>query len=256
MSVDSSQLVEFITSTINHEVIAAGTVTQYRDPLISFVDANDPRFSKLREVADPGHMMPQDLLPGAKSILSFFLPFDPGVVDANAQHKEEVALEWVKAYIETNALINRITANLVSLLSERNIQAAAEPATDNFDHTTLTSRWSHKSVAVIAGLGSFGLHHLVITDAGCAGRFGSLVMDAELSIPSPEFKERCLYFYDGSCLECVLACPVDALDENNEIDKQQCWNRCLGIAKAFAHLGQAEVCGKCSIGPCSLRSSV
>jgi hypothetical protein len=33
-----------------------------------------------------------------------------------------------------------------------------DPATYNFDPQTLVSRWSHKSVAVIAGLGSFGHH--------------------------------------------------------------------------------------------------
>jgi epoxyqueuosine reductase QueG len=136
------------------------------------------------------------------------------------------------------------------------VRVAAEPATGNFDPETLVSTWSHKSVAVIAGMGSFGLHHLIITDAGCAGRFGSLVIDAPVPVKAVEPKEHCLYFYDGSCLECVQRCPVGALDESGEIDKPACWSRCAEVGAAYQALGRAHCCGKCSYGPCALESAV
>ena len=256
MPFDSLELAEFIITTIKREVGEADVTIGYREPLIGFAAADDPRFADLRRLAEPTHMMPQDLLPGARVVVSFFLPFDLRVVEANAQHREEVAQEWAVAYVETNALIESITAHLIELLAERGVHAAAEPPTDNFDPVTLSSRWSHKSVAVIAGLGSFGLHHMVITDSGCAGRFGSLVIDADLPITPAKPKERCLYFHDGSCLECVSRCPVGALDENGDIDKQRCWARCLEVAGEYEHLGRAEVCGKCAIGPCALESAV
>jgi epoxyqueuosine reductase len=171
------------------------------------------------------------------------------------------------AYVETNALIGRINSYLIATLAEvlpqsrpGGIRAAAEPATHNFDPQTLVSRWAHKSVAVIAGIGSFGLHHLVITDAGCAGRLGSLVLDADLPIESRAAnsgsRERCLYYADGSCLECVMRCPANALDEDEPIDKQRCWRRCWEVADAFRDIGLAEVCGKCAVGPCSVASAV
>jgi epoxyqueuosine reductase QueG len=160
------------------------------------------------------------------------------------------------AYVETNALIGRITSHLIRVLAARGIRAAAEPATHNFDPESLVSRWSHKSIAVIAGLGSFGLHHLVITDSGCAGRFGSLALDADLPIATVESKERCLYFHDESCLECVMRCPVAALDGTKPLDKQVCWRRCRGVAEEFKHVGLADVCGKCAVGPCSFESAV
>lgn len=253
---DASKLAELITATIKRDVAEAGTITSYREPLVGFAAADDPRFADLRRVAEPTHMVPQDLLPGSRSVVSFFLPFDRQVVAANARHTEQVAREWAVAYVETNALIGRITGHLIDLLARRDVRAAAEPATNNFDPVTLISRWSHKSVAVIVGLGSFGLHHLVITDAGCAGRFGSLVIDADVLIAPAEPKERCLYFHDGSCLACVSRCPVDALNEDNKIDKQRCWTRCLDVAREYEHLGRAEVCGKCSLGPCAFESPV
>jgi epoxyqueuosine reductase len=256
MCVNSPELVEFIIATVERKVAEAGTVTGYREPLVGFAAADDPRFPDLCRVAEPTHMMPQDLLPAARSVVSFFLPFAEQVVEANARHKEMAAREWAVAYVETNALIGHIAAHLIEALAEQGISAAAEPATHNFDPVSLLSRWSHKSVAVIAGLGSFGLHHMVITDSGCAGRFGSLVIDAELPITPAESRERCLYFYEGSCLECVLRCPADALDENGGIDRHRCYRHILGVAKEYEDLGLADVCGKCAIGPCSFESAV
>jgi epoxyqueuosine reductase len=256
MKGNAQELAKFIALAIRQLAAEAGTSTQYREPLVGFASADDPRFAELRRVVHPTHMLPCDLLPGARSVVSFFLPFAPWVLQANASHRKQVAAEWALAYVETNALIGRITRHLIKELDERGIRAAAEPATHNFDPDTLISRWSHKSVAVIAGLGSFGLHHLVITDAGCAGRFGSLVLDAELPVVAVEPRERCLYFYDESCLECVSRCPIAALDANEPYDRQSCWQRCLRIARQFEHIGLAEVCGKCAIGPCSFESAV
>jgi epoxyqueuosine reductase QueG len=254
--VGSVPLSQYISAMIARQAAEAVTVTDYRPPLVGFAAAEDLRLLDLRRVASPTHLFPRDLLQGARSIVSFFLPFAPWVVEANAQDKDQVAREWAVAYVETNDLIGRITARLIEALGEQGIRAAAEPATHNFDRATLVSHWSHKSVAVIAGLGSFGLHHMVITDSGCAGRFGSLVLDADLPIAPVESRERCLYFEGGSCLECVLRCPAVALDESEPIDRQSCWQRCLNAAERFQSLGQAEVCGKCAIGPCSLQSAV
>ena len=190
------------------------------------------------------------------SVVSFFLPFAPWVVEANARDREQVAREWAVAYVETNELIGQISAQLIEALAEHGIQAAAEPATHNFDRETLVSRWAHKSVAVIAGLGSFGLHQMVITDAGCAGRFGSLVLDAELPASQLQVRERCAFYHDGSCLECAMRCPVSAIDPDEPLDKQSCWQRCLSVADEYRQVGLAQVCGKCTIGPCSFESAV
>jgi epoxyqueuosine reductase QueG len=253
---DALGLAQLIIDFIRRDVAAADTITAYRAPLVGFADANDPRFRELQRVAEPSHMMPADLLSAARSVVAFFVPFHPSVVEANARDREAVAREWAVAYVETNELIRRATVQLIELLAKRGVCAAAEPPTDNLDPVTLVSRWSHKSVAVIAGLGSFGLHHMVITDAGCAGRFGSVVTDAELPPTSAGHRERCLHFSDGSCRVCVARCPADALSETGGIDKQRCWARCLEVGREFKHLGPSEVCRKCAVGPCSFESPV
>jgi len=235
-------------------VESAETRTFYRPPLVAFASAADPGFARLREVAAPQHLLPEHLLPGARSVVSFFLPFAEEVVEANRQ-ASYVAREWAVAYIETNQLIARICQHLTDILAEGGARVAAEPATHNFDPVSLVSRWSHKSVAAVAGLGSFGLHHMLITDAGCAGRFGSLVTDAELEPTPVAEKQRCLYYHDGSCQQCVESCPVGALTRKG-LDKGLCYRRCLEVDAYFADLGLTDVCGKCALGPCALGSAV
>lgn len=254
MSKNALRLARLIVDTVRSEVAGADTVTAYRKPLVRFADAGDSRFSELPRLLDPDHMLPQSLLVGAQSVVSYFIPFEVGVVKANGRDQRAVAVEWALAYVETNELIGRISDHLIEMLAAQGVRAAAEPATGNFSSDSLTSRWSHKSVAAIAGLGSFGLHHMIITDAGCAGRLGSLVLDAPLPVAPVHHRERCLWFYDGSCRACVERCPTDALSEDGAIDKERCWERCLEVAEAYKHLGTVEVCGKCVVGPCSFES--
>ena len=201
-------------------------------------------------------MLPEDILEGARSVISFFLPFDKSIVTANAK-SDYTAREWAVAYIETNQLIDGICASLSELLSVHGYQSAWELPTYSFDPVQLISRWSHKSVGVVAGLGSFGLHQMVITDLGCAGRFGSLVTTACLqpAAEPPAGLERCRYFADGSCRVCVQRCPVGALQED-AFDRVLCYERCLEVDGYFSDLGLTDVCGKCATGPCALQSAV
>ena len=250
------ELGQLIAATVRQKVLDADVETEYRQTLVGFVSADDPRFRELRSVAEPTHLQPEDLLPGARSVVSFFIPFAQWVVEANSRLRDQVAREWAVAYVETNTLINHITMHLTSRLAELGVRAMAEPATHNFDPVTLVSRWSHKSVAVLAGLGSFGLHQMVITDMGCAGRFGSLVIDAVLPYTATDSLERCLYYVDESCLECVQSCPADALDANTPLDKQRCHSHLHQTARSFEDIGLADVCGKCVVGPCAFESAV
>ena len=252
------ELLALIRGTIIHEVKNNDFMTLYRDPLIGFVAASNPGFTKLSEWTETSHLMPEDLLPGARYVVCYFLPFAPEIAYANGIEKEQVARQWAIAYSDTNALIGQINTRLIELLIQYGIQANAEPATGNFVEDTLRSHWSHKSIAVMAGIGSFGLHQLVITDAGCAGRLGSIVIDADLPASKPEQKERCEYFVSESCLDCLLACPVNAIDEKSPFDRWACWQQCLNNAEDFLDLGDdVKVCGKCAVvGPCTLESAV
>ncbi|MFL7867387.1 MAG: epoxyqueuosine reductase [Anaerolineales bacterium] len=252
-----AELADLIKATITYEATHHAFVTRYREPIIGFLAADDPRFAKLSQWTQIKHWMPADLLPDAQSVVVFFLPFAPEIAHANARDEEPVALEWAIAYQDTNTLIGEITTLLGEVLSQHGIRSAAQPATGNFKQSELRSPWSHKSLAVMAGIGSFGLHQLVITDAGCAGRLGSLVIDAKLPAVQPVPKERCEYFEFGTCIACLEACPVNAISEDQPLDRRACWQQCHKNGAGFVDIGKINVCGKCAVmGPCTLHSAV
>lgn len=252
------ELEQHIADFVRQQVAEADTETRYRQPLVGYADAADPRFAELKRVVWPGHKLPADILPGARSVVAFFLPFHAEVVRANAAQRSAVAREWALAYVETNELIDAIARRLAEDLGRRGIAARAERATHNWDPAAFVSWWSHKSVAVIAGLGSLGWHHMLITQSGCAGRCGSLVVDAVLAptaaLGSPTV-QYCLHFAGGECLDCAGRCPVGALSRDG-LDKELCHRRCLKVAGAFGDLGLVEVCGKCATARCAQQPGV
>jgi len=254
--VNPNGLLSLVRDTLEETVHHSGTVTRYRSPVMAHLRADHPNFANLRNVVHAQYDAPQDVLGGAKSVVAFFLPFAADIVTANAQHYVEVDEKWARAYVETNRLLMRVKEAIKTAVAEVGVQAEGRPPTGCIDPQTITVPWSHESVAVATGLGSLGLHQMVITDAGCAGRFGSIVLDADLPPREPQHKERCRYLYNGTCRACVRLCPVGALHVTGGLNKERCWRRCKTNALRFQAMGEVEVCGKCAVGPCALQSSV
>jgi epoxyqueuosine reductase QueG len=249
ISMASSDLPELVQDLISERVADAETVTRYRQPLVGFASATDPRFEELQTLVS-GHLHPRDLLPDAQSVCALFLPFAPQVVAANARGK--LASEvWARAHVETNALLSEICATLGAELDKRNVRTAWELPTHNFDPVRLVSAWSHKSVAAIAGLGQLGHHHMLITASGCAGRLASIVLNAEVDRPPvvPQDGDYCAF--GQGCRACIQRCPAAALTPRG-LDKARCYAQCLDNDARFPQW-LCDVCGKCATGPCALK---
>jgi len=245
-----SDLLATIESWVIATIAAADGTTGYGRPLLGTASAADPRFARLTAAVCPEHLQPSDLVPEAQGVLAFFLPFTAELIQRN-RRDPYVAREWAVAYIETNALINTICQRLVEQLAGIGIKAAFQPPTHNFDRQRLVSVWSHRHVAEICGLGSFGLNHMLITPSGCAGRLGSLVLD-QLLPPTPRNdRPVCRHFTKQTCLACVRRCPSGALTVEG-LDRHRCYAYLLAVAAHFSDLGTCDVCGKCLTGPCAL----
>jgi len=239
--------------TLNRQ--AAEGKARWKNPLVAFADAADPMFSRLKEAVSPSHALPEDLLPGAGTVIVYFIPFVREIVLSNSGGRTASEM-WAEAYVETNRLVRDINDHLALLLGDLGYRCAILPPTHNFDTTRLISDWSHKHVAYVAGLGAFGRHRLLITSEGCCGRLGSLVTNAVIPATARRAEVACLQEYNGTCGVCMKKCSWAALTADG-FERQRCYDVLLENAKIYESLGLADVCGKCCcVTPCSFKNPV
>jgi epoxyqueuosine reductase QueG len=249
----------------------AGGSRIWRRPLVGFADASDPEFLTLRKIAHPEHVLPWEVELDynglrAKTLISFFIPFSEETGKSNAE-AGLASHEWAKAYEDTNAMIRDLYLSLIKYLQGEGYHAAVPKEAGVFDRENITSRWSHRHAARIAGLGTFGLNNMLITQAGCCGRIGSLLTDLVLKPDKKPQQENCLYKRNGSCRLCIEKCPVGALTTEG-FDRVKCFAQCRENARVHRGLGNSyaskpgqaaeesgsEVCGKCLISlPCTFK---
>ncbi|MEJ5357495.1 MAG: hypothetical protein WHT06_02370 [Desulfobacterales bacterium] len=243
--------------TVEAEPARSGARSWWRKPLVAAAPADD-RFKALPAMAAPDHLLPRDLLPTARSVVVFFIPFKKELVRGN-RAGDRPSADWGLSYVQTNVLIEHLAERLAAWLAGQGFRCALTPATHNFDEERLVARWSHKHLGRLVNLGRFGTHRLLITPAGCAGRLGSLVTEAELGEqPLLLAAEACLLKAGKRCGKCIAACPVSALAAEG-FDRRRCWERLKenrAVIPAFAGLPETtHVCGKCAaIMPCSFRN--
>ena len=228
----------------------ARTETCWGEPLVAFAASTDSLFASLKQRVSPSHAMPNDLLPGARTVVAYFIPFENTVIASNIPAKN-CSREWAVAYIETNRLISDLNGYIHDQLVHLGYKSAAPPATHNFDQQKLISDWSHRHVGYIAGLGTFGLNNMLITAKGCCGRLGSLVTNLVVEPTRRTVEERCLFKKYGLCRKCLERCLMNALTDKS-FNRHCCYAMCLDNAKQFSAFGLADVCGKCLVNvPCS-----
>ena len=258
----NGKLYEFTQKTILKFGNKTGIENMWKAPLVAVVPADHPQMALLKQVVCADHFLPEELLEGAKSIIAMFVPFEDKIAESNIGG-ETASEDWVKAYVYTNELLNHVTAELGKYLNKQGLRTFIIKATHNFfNEKTLLSRWSHRHIAWMAGLGTFGINNMLITEKGCCGRFSSLLTNADFSsldlpIGNVKDSENCLNKRNGSCGLCQKKCPVQAYSKQGSFDRHKCYEICKKNAERYKYLGLADVCGKCLAGlPCSCKKPV
>lgn len=247
-----NKLNKLIVDEIIERVNSSKSDTKYRTPLVGFADANDPLFKELKKIIGEEHYLPSDLLSNAKTVVTFFIPFDEDVVYKNLKC-DTTAKEWAYGKKDAQDLISEIIGGMKGRLGEINIECSENPNKEPYNQEKFMHRWSLRHMAYICGLGSFGLNQLIITESGCAGRFGSFVIDAEADYNKPATEQYCLYKHNKSCGACVRNCPSEALGFEG-IDKPKCSKWINDITeKYFDGVRIFRTCGKCIALPCALK---
>lgn len=248
----SRQLVDFVADYPRKY----NQIAIWREPIMACAPA-DERFRRLKEITVPEHALPRDLLPAAKTVVAWFIPFKHHIQMDNTGG-ERPALSWGRAYVSTNDMINRAGQAMKAMIEEVGGKAALTPATHNFDEKRIVSLWSHKHLGHLIGLGRYGTNCQLITPAGCSGRMGSLVTDLDLGDhPLVTAAELCLIKAGKTCGKCIKACPIDALGEN-AMDRAACFARLKENRRLLMEPDglpdTTHVCAKCQVGlPCSIK---
>ena len=240
----------------------------WREPLVAFGDAAHPGIAALKDIVHPDHDLPRAVLPGAKTIIAYFLPFTKEIGDGNKRGRLS-SRRWALAYEKTNAFIVTLNGALITFLAEKGYAAAVSKEAGSYDPNILKSKWSQRHLAYYCGLGTFGKNNMLITAAGCCGRIGTVVTDLAVPFDDVIDGEYCLYKRDGSCGVCIKRCPSGALtaagydrvkcnalcDENAAVHVGLCETSSYILDNASSQLTGTNTCGKCLVGvPCTYRA--
>ncbi len=224
--------------------------TEWKEAVVKFADADDGLFLQLKDVVRPTHALPADFLKEARTVICFFIPFAEWVAESNIEGKYS-SREWARAYVETNALIDELNQYIKKELEKMNYNAGLIPATHNFDEESLKSDWSHRHAAYIAGIGTFGINNMLITEKGCCGRVGSIITNLEIEASKRSEKENCLNKAGGSCSVCAERCVNNSLSADS-FDRHKCYSLLLENDRLHSEMGLTDACGKCCVDlPCS-----
>jgi epoxyqueuosine reductase QueG len=208
-------------------------------PLVGIASAEDRIFRDYRQIIGPFHLLPDELLAGAASVVSWVLPISRVVRESNRTQTELPSREWALTRTHGETVNGDLRRHLVAWLEGQGHRAVApqySPLWQEFSETPvgIASRWSERHAAYAAGLGTFSLSDGFISNRGIALRCGSVITTLHLRSTPRTFSNHyanCLHYHDGSCGACITRCPVGAITRGGH-DKARCRELVYGTAPA------------------------
>ncbi|MDR0388654.1 MAG: 4Fe-4S binding protein [Spirochaetaceae bacterium] len=232
-------------------------------PLIGFAGAGDSYFQELKKpgVVGPHLLLPGEWLPQAKTVISIFFPLTEAVRSANRRDMKRPSEAWLHGRIEGQSLILDTCKYIEEILQSEGYEAltpaldsrflgwnpkVSDKILDKSNQAYYSSNWSERHAAYASGLGTFGLSRGIITRAGMAGRFGSVITQAYFEPSVRPYTG--VYDYCIHCGACAVNCPVKAISLEEGKRHPPCSEFLDGTKlKNTPHYG----CGKCQVKvPC------
>ena len=227
-------------------------------PLVAIAGAGDPLFKKMKDPSVIGEhfLLPEEWLPGAETVISYFIPFSEQIRKANRKGGLP-AKEWVYGRYEGEQFNESLRKFIVDYINDTGEGKALAPMLDNRFQIVdrLSSNWSERHAAYIAGLGTFSLSRSLISSKGCAGRYGNIITTIPFPVTARAYSD--LYEHCNFCGECIKRCPARAIsmsvpDRGAGMEKEVCANYSRDVL--FPRFNPRPGCGKCQTAvPCEER---
>jgi len=228
----------------------------FDSPIFAFGSADDELYEKYKapDVIGSHFLSPCEWLPGAKTIISYFLPFTERIRSANASNYHWPADEWLHGRIEGQLFITELSIHLQKLLSDAGYRSLVPVLDTRFKigsaTVKFTSNWSERHVAFACGLGAFGLSKGMITKKGTCGRLGSIV--TELDLPNDDRLYQDIYEYCDMCGLCIPHCPAHSISFEGGKKDSSCSDF---LDKVLKKHNPRYACGKCQVNvPCESKA--
>ena len=214
---------EFDNNKLNRLPENFGGSKIFSYPLIGVAQGNDQIFQKFKEIIGPDHLTPleiwlsndkEDMSASKLQVLSIVFPFEKKIQDEsdNSIRLRGITLP-AKIYSIArnygNDFKKEIIKQTIKFLEKKGYTATSGIFSNSYTVIMkggFYSTWSERYVAFAAGLGSFGLHEGLITEAGSNIRLGSIITNAPLAVSKRKSDEpygNCLYYAKGICKECI-----------------------------------------------------
>ncbi len=148
-------------------------------------------------------------------------------------------------YNVLNQTLDNIAIRIAIQIEELGFKAFPVPASQRTGDSRLSSIFSHRLAANLAGLGWIGKNAALVTPQhGPRLRLVTILTDCELEANSA-LKNRC-----GSCTLCVEACPADALtgmgfEENKNLASRFNASNCDEFLTKMRNTFGKRICGRC-----------
>ncbi|HBX23229.1 MAG TPA: epoxyqueuosine reductase [Desulfotomaculum sp.] len=173
--------------------------------------------------APPGHR-PGEILPGAKSVITFTYRLNDGPLNNLPGSRNQYIME----FDAVNQILLGMSHQLARSLEKDGYESMGiGPEASIGDYARLKGDFSHKHSAVLCGLGTFGVNNLLVTPKHRSRvRLASVITTAPLVYDELLPVSAC-----DQCQQCVHQCPSGALDQWEEhyshrtgwtINKEKC----------------------------------
>ncbi len=225
----------------------------FEEPIFAVSSAEDPLFLDLKKSVIGEHFrLPTEWNEGAKSVISFFFPFNDKIINSNKIVGDPSDL-WLHGRFEGQEFVKTMAYYVVDYFERHGYKSVYPIDMPEFfavredPKLGFSSNWSERHVAFICGLGTFGFSKGIITKKGMAGRLCSIITEAELPITPryyTDIYENCIM-----CGACIKRCPVNAISLEEGKKHSPCYAFGQIIKEKYA---PRRGCGKCQTHvPCT-----